>query len=86
MPPDCFSEIISRKTKNPMKENIIALGIALKLNLEEMEDLLSSAGYAFTNSESDIICRFWFEINSCTIDELNQVLVDYGCQPVGRRD
>lgn len=44
MTPDCFSKIISGKTKTPKKESIVALALALKLNYDEATDLLSSAG------------------------------------------
>lgn len=41
---DCFSKIISGKTKTPKKESIVALALALKLNYTEATDLLSSVG------------------------------------------
>ena len=44
MTPDCFSKIISGKTKTPKKESIVALALALKLNYTEATDLLSSVG------------------------------------------
>lgn len=83
--PDCFSKIISKKTKTPRKANIIAMGFALQLNLDEMNDLLSSAGYAFTNDKSDIICKGCIEIGNCNLDDLNGVLVQWGCKPLGGR-
>lgn len=85
MTPDCFSKILSGKTKRPTKENVVALGIALQLNLSEMNDLLAKAGYAFTGFKVDIIYKFCFETGPHTLDELNEALVDYGFDPIGGR-
>ena len=83
--PDCFSKILSGKTKHPTKEKIIAMAIALKLKYKEAEDLLSSAGYCFSLSKEDVIFEFCFENGPCTIDEVNEVLVYFNLEPIGGR-
>ena len=46
------------------KIRLVCAGISMKLSLEEMEDLLKTAGYAFSDSEDvDLVCRFLFEEN-----------------------
>ena len=85
MTPDCFSKIISRKTKSPKKENVIALAFALELNLDEAKDLLSCAGYSFTHVREDIVFEFCFEKGPYSIDEVNDALVKCRFNPIGGR-
>lgn len=88
--PDCFSKIISGKTKAPTRINIIALAFALELNLEEAQDLLSRAGYYFPvpTVKEDVIFQYCFEDKEGphTIDEVNEALVEYGFNPIGGRN
>lgn len=90
MTPDCFSKIISGKTKKPKRISIIALAFALELNLEEAQDLLSRAGYYFPvpTVKEDIIFQFCFEDEGgpYTIDEVNKALCDRGFKAIGGRN
>ncbi len=44
------------------KMRLIRAGLIMKLDLEDIEDLLSVSGYAFSDSlEEDIVCRFLFQ-------------------------
>ncbi|MCQ2604404.1 MAG: hypothetical protein MJ215_05110 [Spirochaetia bacterium] len=87
--PDCFSKIISGKTKRAEKNNVISLIFALKLDLEEAEDLLESAQYRLLDdNQSDIIIKFCLEENSLgnnafTIDDVNEALAHYGLPLIG---
>lgn len=85
MTPDCFSKIISGKTKTPKKENVVALAIALNLNFEEATDLLSSAGFSLYKEKADLIYRFCFENGPFTVDEVNEILVYFNCNTIGGR-
>ena len=89
MTPDCFSKIISGKTKSPTRINVIALAFALELNLDEAQDLLSRAGYYFPvpTIKEDIIFQYCFEDREGphTIDEVNDALVSLGFKPIGGR-
>ncbi len=89
MTPDCFSKIISGKTKSPTRINVIALAFALELNLDEAQDLLSRAGYSFPvpTIKEDIIFQYCFEDREGphTIDEVNDALVSLGFKPIGGR-
>ena len=89
MTADCFHKIISGKTKTPKRENVIALAFALKLNLEEAQDLLARAGYYFPvpTIKEDIIFQFCFEDKEgpYTLDEVNEALCECKFQPIGGR-
>ena len=87
--PDCFSKIISGKTKRAGKSTVISLVFALNLNLEEAEDLLESAQYRLLDdNQSDIIIKFCLEENSeghnaFTIDDVNEALAHYSLPLIG---
>ena len=63
---------------HPGKDTIIKLAIALKLDIDELEELLSSASYSLPkNNERDLIIRFSFINNIYNIDTINGFLYDY---------
>lgn len=90
MTPDCFSKILSGKTKVPTRISIISLAFALELNLEEAQDLLSRAGYYFPvpTIKEDVIfqCCFEDEEGPHTIDEVNEALCRFGFKAIGGRN
>ena len=90
MTPDCFSKILSGKTKVPTRISIISLAFALELNLEEAQDLLSRAGYYFPvpTIKEDVIFQCCFEDKEGphTIDEVNGALCHFGFKAIGGRN
>ncbi len=55
-----FSKIISNENYTPSKNTILALAISLRLNLEEAETFLRSAGYAISHSsKADVIIEYY---------------------------
>ena len=90
MEPGCFSKIVSKKTKTPTRENMMALAFALELNLEEAQDLLSRAGYSFPvpTIKEDVIFQYCFEDKDGphTIDEVNEALCHFGFKAIGGRN
>lgn len=59
-----FSKIRSDADYHPQKQTILSLIIALHLDLEEAEDLLSRAGFAFSPVDTiDTIYQFCIENN-----------------------
>jgi hypothetical protein len=57
-----FSKIRSDTYYHPQKQTILPILIALRLNIDEAEDLLSRAGYTFSPSDrTDIIYRYCIE-------------------------
>ncbi|MBQ0018472.1 MAG: macro domain-containing protein [Clostridiales bacterium] len=72
-----FSKTISGQSK-PTKQTICALAIALELSLDETEELLMKAGYAFSDAiVGDLIVRYFIETKHYDIFDLNIALFDY---------
>lgn len=70
-----FSKIVNNRDCKPRKETVLALAIALRLNLDETKDLLARAEFALSrSSERDIIVEYFIENENYNIFELNQVL------------
>lgn len=77
-----FSKIRSQEGYTPKKPTVIALAVALKLDLPQTEALLASAGYAFNlSSRFDVICRFFIEKGGSDTYTINEALFCFG-QPL----
>lgn len=77
-----FSKIRCSTDYIPKKKTIVALAIALKLNLDDTKDLLASAGLALTNnSKFDVIISFCIENGIYNIFEVNALLFQFD-QPI----
>ena len=62
----------------PGKRTILALAIALELNLQETDDLLKRAGYALSHSQKgDVIVEYFIINKNYDIYEINEVLFTY---------
>lgn len=73
-----FSKIRSNKSYMPSKRTAIALAIALRLTLEETEDLLRRAGYSLSHSQVfDVIIEYFIVNGRYDIMEINEVLFKY---------
>jgi hypothetical protein len=54
---------------------VIALALALELNEEETDQLLRSAGFSLSNSDTfDLVILFCLEKRIYDLDEVNQAL------------
>lgn len=77
-----FSYMKSNRNYKPSRPIIFACIIALRLNAAEAESLLKTAGLAFSNSNlSDVIIRYFIENGLYDMEEINEILYDYG-QPL----
>ena len=77
-----FSKIRCSEDYIPKKKTIVALAIALRLNLDDTKDLLASAGLMLTNnSKADVIVSFCIENELYDIFEVNALLFKFG-QPI----
>jgi len=78
-----FSKI-RKKDYTPKKVTVVALIIALKLNMKEARDLLGRAGFAFTQSSKfDIIIQYFIEQQKYDIFEINETLFAFEQQLLG---
>lgn len=88
---DFYKELhISRQTLNntlngasiPQKYMLVGMAVAMRLNLEETEYLLSCADYAWNPlKKSDYIIKRGIKDN-LRVDEINDLLYDAGCKEV----
>ena len=80
-----FSKIISNREYKPSKDTAIAFAIALKLSLDETNDILSRAGYTFSHSnERDIIIEYFFREKIYNLIDINEVLYNLNQKIIGR--
>ncbi|MGG4490925.1 hypothetical protein [Metabacillus idriensis] len=68
-----FSKIRTNPTYKPKKNTLVSIAFALKLNQDEFTNLLESAGYSLSRSDTqDLIIMFFLEKKRYDIDELNE--------------
>ena len=74
-----FSKIRNNPAYHPRKGTVLALAIALKLNIQQTEDLLARAEYALSpGSKADVIIRYFIEREVYDIIVINIALHDHG--------
>ena len=72
-----FSKI-RKSGYHPKKNTILALAVALKLSLEETNDLLSYAGYTLSRCDKgDLIVSYYIEHKIFDVDEINVMLLEF---------
>jgi len=73
-----FSKIRSDMEYKPKKSTVLAFVISLKLNLDEANELLASAGYTLSRSiTTDVIVEYFITKKKYDIDLVNEALADY---------
>ncbi|WP_409252924.1 hypothetical protein V1502_03055 [Bacillus sp. SCS-153A] len=78
-----FSKIRSKPDYRVGRGTAIALSLALQLDMTETEDLLASAGYFLSFSDtSDLVVRFCIEKRIYDLDYVNQALDSLNLKPL----
>ena len=80
-----FSKIRSNADYSPRKSTVLALTIGLKLNVQEAQDLLARAGFAFSPCDRrDLIVRYFLERRDHNIAKVNGALFDFDQELLGQ--
>ena len=79
-----FSKIRSNPAYHPQKNTVIALALALELPIDEFNDMLSRAEYAFSPSnKADLIIKYFVEHGVYDLMTINFTLDEYGLEIIG---
>lgn len=70
---------------SPSKQTAISLCIALKLDLQETNDLLNKAGYSLSHSNmADVIIEYFIKNRIYDLYAIDEALLHYDQKPLGR--
>lgn len=73
-----FSKIRCGDGYMPSKKTVLALAIALRLNIDETQDILACAGYALSHSvKFDVIVEFFIVHEMFDVFTINEMLFRY---------
>ena len=79
-----FSKIRSNKKYSPTKRTVLAFTVGLGLSVEEADDLMARAGYAFSPCHKrDLIVLWFLENQNYDINQVNAALFDYDQELLG---
>lgn len=79
-----FSKIRSNADYRPGKTSVLALCFALQLSQQQTEDLLETAGFSLSQSNTaDLIVMFCIERGIYSLLEVNEALDYFGQKPIG---
>lgn len=79
-----FSKIRNDPHYTPSKSTALSFAIALELNLQDTDMLLSRAGYALSHSsKADIIIEYFIEKGCYDIHTINQTLYEFDQKLLG---
>lgn len=78
-----FSKIRSNSGYQPTKSTVLALAIAMRLDLPETKDLLRTAGLAFTHASTrDMVIEYYIINRIWDLFEINETLYSLSEEPL----
>lgn len=81
-----FAKIRANKDYKPSKRTVLALALALKLDMDKTEDLLNRAGFYLSCSQKeDVIVEYFIKTQQYDIDIINDALMYYELPPLTER-
>lgn len=79
-----FSKIRCDKDYRPKKYTVLALCLALRLDVEKASKLLASAGHSLSDSyTADLVVKFCIKKGIYDLIEVNEVLNYFGVKAIG---
>ena len=79
-----FSKIRSKTDYKPSKNTVISLSLALELTTDQAEELLSTAGFSLSESDTfDLVIQYCLEHSIYPIHDVNQALTSFSLKPLG---
>ena len=80
-----YSRFMGPERRHPSMNTVISFALALRLNRQEFDEFLQTAGYALSNSSSRDVCiMYCLENGIYDIDEVNALLFAIGISPLTR--
>ena len=80
-----YSKLMGPEGKHPSINTTISFALALKLERQEFDELLQTAGYALSSSSSRDVCvMYCLEKGIYNIDDVNDLLFSIGIEPLTR--
>ena len=77
-------QIFGGQRKNPGREKVLCLAVAMGLNLEEVQNLLKVSGYAPLYAKNDFDCVVIYGVcRQMNILAINELLYDNGKETLG---
>jgi len=80
-----YSRFMGPEGRHPSMNTVISFALALKLERQEFDEFLQTAGYTLSNSSTRDVCvMYCLEKNIYEIDEVNALLFAIGIEPLTR--
>lgn len=77
-----FSKIRNAENYMPSKHTVLAIALALELNIDEAQELLHKGGFALSPADKkDVVMSYFFENRIYDLFIINEVLDYYGYKP-----
>ena len=80
-----YSRLMGPEGRHPSMNTVLSFALALRLDRQEFDEFLKTAGYALSNSSSRDVCiMYCLETSIYDIDSVNALLFAIGITPLTR--